>query len=211
MKKQLIDFVRAEEPITEAVTKFGGAPVWIAAPQWPLSRETGEPMHFIGQISIDPQLFGGEPGRMAYLFMTDDEDVDSTWDSAGGENALIIQPSPDDLHVETAPLREGSSLFETLPDDVSGLLTESPCEFSVRLSEPLEDQGPSSKEHSFDNQIGGAPVWMQGDETPGEGYRLLLQLDSVRLPFWVNFGDAGVGYAFLSPDGASGLFLWQCG
>ena len=38
----------------------------------------------------------------------------------------------------------------------------------------------------------------------------MVQLDSGKLPFDVNFGDAGVGYAFLSPDGKEGRFLWQC-
>lgn len=171
MKKQLIDFVRSQEPITEAVTKFGGVPVRVAAPQWPLSRESGEPMHFIAQIAIEPELFGGEPGRMAYLFMSGDEDGDGTWEPDGGENALIIQPGDAALAVQTAPLREGPSIFEMVFPVPHHLGVQSPCEFATRLSETVEDGGRSGEEHSFDNQIGGAPVWMQGDETPGEGWR----------------------------------------
>lgn len=211
MKKQLVDFVRAEAPILEPVTKFGGAPVWVAAPQWPLSRQTGRPMHFIAQIAIDPELFGGAPGRVAYLFMTDDEDVDSGYDPAGGENALIIQPSDALLAVEAAALLEGPSLFEMVFANRHGLGVQSPCEFAVRLAEPQDDADRDWEEGDFENKIGGASIWMQFDETPGEGWRLLLQLDSAGVPFSINFGDAGVGYAFLSPDGASGLFLWQCG
>ncbi len=62
-----------------------------------------------------------------------------------------------------------------------------------------------------ESKIGGTPAFLQYPEYPGEGnWRLLLQLDSVHVPFSVNFGDAEVGYAFLSEDGTSGKFLWQC-
>ncbi|MCX5344924.1 hypothetical protein [Streptomyces atratus] len=54
------------------------------------------------------------------------------------------------------------------------------------------------------------PRWLQDeDEDPDEDWSLLVQLAVDRLPFWVNFGDGGVGYAFLSPDGLEGRFLWQ--
>ena len=45
-KKYEIEFVESPDPINEAVTKFGGEPVWIGEPQWPLSRTTGNPMQF---------------------------------------------------------------------------------------------------------------------------------------------------------------------
>ncbi|MFS0693568.1 hypothetical protein [Streptomyces nitrosporeus] len=54
------------------------------------------------------------------------------------------------------------------------------------------------------------PHWLQGEEEDlGEDWQLLVQLAVDRLPFWINFGDGGVGYAFLSPDGNEGRFLWQ--
>ncbi|MBY0240670.1 MAG: DUF1963 domain-containing protein, partial [Burkholderiaceae bacterium] len=61
------------------------------------------------------------------------------------------------------------------------------------------------------NKVGGAPIFLQGDEFPDEGaWRLLLQLDSVNVPFSVNFGDAGIAYAFIDPAGQTGKLLWQC-
>jgi uncharacterized protein YwqG len=61
------------------------------------------------------------------------------------------------------------------------------------------------------NKLGGAPYFIQNDELPIRGgWHLLLQLDSVQVPFAVNFGDTGVGYAFISQDGRVGKFLWQC-
>jgi carbamoyl-phosphate synthase large subunit len=58
----------ADAPIREPVTKFGGQPVWIEGPDWPLSRQTGRPMRFIFQVALEPRLFGTIPARMAYLF-----------------------------------------------------------------------------------------------------------------------------------------------
>ena len=37
-----------------------------------------------------------------------------------------------------------------------------------------------------------------------------LQLDSTLVPFYINFGDAGVGYVFVNIDYTVGKFLWQC-
>ena len=91
--KQMIEFVESKGPITEAVTKFGGQPVWVDKPQWPVSKRLKKPMQFICQIKIDPALFGECPAQMAYLFMTDDSDdpgMYDTWDPDGGENAVIV-------------------------------------------------------------------------------------------------------------------------
>src|SRR6185436_6583663 len=61
------------------------------------------------------------------------------------------------------------------------------------------------------NKIGGSPLFLHSDEFPDDGpWDLLLQLDSAKVPFSINFGDAGVGYAFISRDRRKGKFLWQC-
>jgi hypothetical protein len=83
---------RASSPVKEPVTKFGGLPVWVDQPAWPSSRSTGKPMLFIGQIVIEPELFGVPEGRMAYLFMSGGEGGE-TWSPDSGENAVIIQHS----------------------------------------------------------------------------------------------------------------------
>ncbi|MEV6949542.1 hypothetical protein AB0N07_48125 [Streptomyces sp. NPDC051172] len=190
-------FVPAEGAVREAVTKVGGQPVWLEEPQWPLSRETGRPMEFLGQFAL-------EGGRLAFLFMTGDEReyVDGTWEPEGGENALVIQPGgrvPDFVTVERRA--EGPSAGrDHLPRHVDS------GEGSGEHSNEEEDRRP----WQFLGGPGVEPHWLQGDETPGDGWQLVVQLDSGKLPFDVNFGDAGVGYAFLSPDGKEGRFLWQC-
>ncbi|MHC4646114.1 MAG: hypothetical protein ACYTBJ_11470, partial [Planctomycetota bacterium] len=77
-----IEFVQSPKPITEPVTKFGGQPVWIGKPQWPLSKTTNKQMQFICQVKLNADLFGKIRPQMAYLFMTPDDQqhVDETWD-----------------------------------------------------------------------------------------------------------------------------------
>jgi hypothetical protein len=74
VKRGTIQFVPVTKAIRDPVTKFGGQPTWLASPQWPLSRETGRPMRFIGQVALTDDFFGSIDGRMAYLFMTDGDD-----------------------------------------------------------------------------------------------------------------------------------------
>ncbi|GAA3924939.1 hypothetical protein Aau02nite_20960 [Amorphoplanes auranticolor] len=179
-----VRFERSSEVTGVPVTKMGGQPVWLQAPQWPVSRSLGEPMTFIGQFRLDTD---GEL-RMAYLFMTaGDEYVDGTWEPEGGENAVIVQP-------------EGSVPAFFAVTDIS----EGP-------SWPVEDHLPVNQQVHGDEEalefLGGEPVWLQGDETPGPGWQLIGQLTDR----FHNFGDAGIGYIFVSPDGAEGRFLWQCG
>lgn len=221
-----IEFVQATIPITEPVTKFGGHPVWLTEPEWPISPSTGRPMQFISQLELSPELFGETTGKMAYLFMTDaeeDEYVDGTWDPEGGENAIVIQPRPSDAEARftVSPLKEGPSLYAF----DSNTEEKKPVEFSVKLTlsedpnfmtdtEVLSWDEARRKAYTdslIGNKLGGTPYFIQNAEFPlGQESKLLLQLDSTELPFYINFGDAGIGYAFLSTDGTEGKFLWQC-
>jgi uncharacterized protein YwqG len=222
-KRKNLEFFEAKKPITDFVTKFGGQPNWIENPEWPLSKATGEPMRFIGQIALEFELFGSIPGRMAYLFMTDDASVDNTSESNGGENALIIQPGNNEIRTE--PLRKGPTLYRMVKKLFGAINVPEALEFGVQLT-PDEDPEWLNESAEFGlpqeelearnkslcgNKIGGVPGFLQGDEFPDDGvWKLVLQLDSGSVPFFVNFGDAGIGYAFMAEDGSRGKFLWQC-
>jgi len=224
VKRRSIEFVKTDKPITELVTKFGGEPVWLGKPEWPLSKSTGNPMRFICQIAIDQTRFSPVAARMAYLFMTDeDEFVDGTWEPHGGENAVILQP--DETTFKTAPLTDGPSLYQMVQKPSAKLLVPEPCEFSVVTNDsedpdlysdakPMtcDDTRSEANQSAFEgNKIGGSPMFVQNEEYPGPGsWRLLLQIDSCKVPFYLNFGDGGVGYIFLSEDGKTAKFLWQC-
>ena len=223
IKSQRIEFVETKKPIHDAITKFGGQPVWHADAQWPLSRTTGNPMRFICQIALDSELFGAITPAMAYLFMTDEEEfVDGTWRPDGGENAVILQPGSPQLPVINSAT--GPTLYRMVDSGMGSLVPE-PCEFEVTvasLEDPEfvpENERAHWSETRWDeyadalggNKIGGTPIFVQSDELPRPGgWKLFLQLDSTRVPFFVNFGDAGIGYGFLSDDGSEARFLWQC-
>ncbi|SHE54690.1 YwqG family protein [Streptoalloteichus hindustanus] len=182
-------FVPADGPVLEPVTKFGGQPVWLAEPTWPLSAELGRPMRFLGQIRLP-----GESVRLAYLFLTDDPEdaIDSTWELEAGENACFCVPGQVPDFVTVASLRRGPTFGE---------------DHLVEFGAPPEDDDADS----LHSRVGGAPSWLQAEETPAGDWRFLAQLDSCDLPFDVNFGDAGVGYAFVDETTGEGRFLWQCG
>ncbi|MGE3780535.1 MAG: DUF1963 domain-containing protein [Pirellulaceae bacterium] len=226
-KKWLIEFHESSTPITQPVTKFGGQPVWVEQPQWPLSRETGHPMRFIGQIALTPELGYTSPAQMAYLFITDEEDdsyVDGTWEPEGGENAVILQPGTPRWPTRSQPT--GPTIYRMVEKAGQELLQRESCEFSVQLTETddipfvsqeqraqLSESEREAVEGVLDeSKIGGTPVFLQGDELPfAGGWQLLLQLDSCSAPFCINFGDAGIGYAFLNSVGDQARFLWQGG
>jgi uncharacterized protein YwqG len=81
----------------------------------------------------------------------------------------------------------------------------------AKLIELPEAQVRAYSDSLSGNKLGGTPGFLQGDELPiPEPWHLLLQLDSAQIPFWINFGDAGIGYAFINRAGTEGKFLWQC-
>ncbi len=211
--KNIINFEEAKLPITEPVTKFGGQPVWIEKPEWAISKSTGKPMMFICQIALDKEIFGSIESKMAYVFMSDDEDnyIEGTWEADGGENAVIIQPNGN--NPESVSIEAGQSLSVWKEIAVENNRKPFACEFAVPQSKAVPDTEEDDDEGNFENKIGGIPHFLQGEEFPDNNpnnWKLLLQLDSSSVPFEINFGDAGVGYAFISNDGITGKFLWQC-
>jgi uncharacterized protein (TIGR02996 family) len=101
-KLTITKYRRVERPIAKPVTKFGGQPVWVAGPQWPVASG-GEPMQFVCQVSV-PDFFGPErAGKMVYVFALHPEFAD--WEEfcgtisplypEEGDNAVVIQPGGD--------------------------------------------------------------------------------------------------------------------
>lgn len=174
-------------PISEPVTKLGGFPTWTGTPCWPVSASVGRPMPFIGQVQLP--AIGAAPPRLTHLFLAEDdeEDIEDTWEPDSGENALVCQPGRLAPFLTTEPLAEGP---------VYG------SDVAVTLVPEAADERPGSF-------VGGTPVWLQADETP-HGFSFVFQLDSTELPFTVNFGGDGIGYAFVDLATGEGRFLWQC-
>jgi hypothetical protein len=232
VRKYAISYDEVTSPITTPVTKFGGQPVWLEEPRWPLSRMYGSPMQFICQIALDPILFGNLPTRMAYLFITDwdyEGLLPDTSNPDGGENALILQPGGT-WSGPALPLYEGPSLYRRAHRN--GRWEQTPCELDValRLGEDPDagtwDDVDSDDKEAWDayfsalceDKIGGTPVPTINNAGKLAAltaeWRLLLQLNAKDNegngdPFFLNLSYDGVGYAFISPDGRTGRFVWS--
>ena len=228
-RKYTMSYHESPTPITDPVTKFGGQPVWLGEPQWPLSRSYGEPMRFICQIALPADIFPGIEPRIAYLFITDDAEhgyVAATFDPDDGENALILQPGGI-YEGRTAALREGPTLYQR--EWIDGAWRRTPVELAVELApgndpEPgywdnVDDEDPLAWDAYmgalFEDKIGGTPVpTVNRPEFPALSvWRLLVQLNTRGEDeddlFFLNFADDGVGYGFISEDGRQGRFLWS--
>ncbi len=218
-----IEVRRVAQPITLPETKFGGDPVWIDGPQWPLSRRHGCPMQFIAQVAIDPRVFPNAVARMAYIFMTDVDGGDPTWDPDAGENAVILQPGlPTTL--AHAPLHTGPTVLTRRRDPVSGAVIGERLEYAADLTlreepafVPLMDRMDQPKDYHVQyrkdmggHKIGGSPYFGQNDVFPYADWRLLLQIDGGRgMPFEVNFGDGGSAFAIANADVTEAKLLWE--
>ncbi|GHE14955.1 DUF1963 domain-containing protein [Streptomyces alanosinicus] len=181
-----LDFAPEDGDGRTRLSRLGGEPAWLDTPQWPLSSRHGEPMTFLAQFVV--------PGEnvTTYLFM--DLRGTRSWRPDAGQNALVLQPSGRiPPFITVVPLDAGPVLRDAAGHTV--------CHEARLTPFPL---GADSTQH-----LGGHPNWLQGDEAP-HGWTFLLQLDASQLrDAAVEFGDAGIGYAFVSPDRREGRFLWQ--
>ena len=220
-KRGSIEFVRCPET-GGVILKFGGEPYGLPEALWPISRISKQPMQFVCQIPLRPDLFPGVGEGVAYLFMTKG-DGDQTWVTDGGENAVIVLPR--DKRTSSFAVGDAPRLCRMTKKWWSKRLIPKTCIFSgniivsedptfipaARLARMPEAEVRMYREALVGNKLGGTPGFLQNDELPiPEPWHLLVQLDSTQVPFWINFGDAGIGYAFINGNGTEGKFLWQC-
>ncbi|MFB7280271.1 hypothetical protein ACFCZV_24465 [Streptomyces hydrogenans] len=177
-------FSTSGRPISTPTTKFGGQPVWLAGPQWPLSTAWDRPMRFVCQIELGPILGAAGRGKVAYVFVTHGDHGEDFFDPdiidpEGGENAVIVQPGGY-YAGPVLPLASGPGLYGHDGAEV---------EFTVGLR-PVDEPGsmtdekpkalpPTDRERYAErtdgNKIGGTPLFFQGEEWPDGGpWRLLL-------------------------------------
>jgi len=143
----------------------------------------------------------GRSGAMAYVFMTDAPHfVDYSAEPEGGENAVIVQPDGRPPHVQRA-YRDVPTPIRVCSDAEGPTIGPD----HVMVEQPL----PPNVERTM-QFLWGEPEWMHAEDLAAVDWRLVVQLDATTLPLLVNFGDGGIGYAFVDPTGIEGRFLWQC-
>lgn len=225
MKKFKIDrFTRVSEPVQTPITKFGGQPVWLTEPQWPLSSGWDKrPMMFIGQIELNPQLFptpNVSVPKMAYLFVTHAQNMEEGFfdpdiiDPDGGENAIILQPGGEIL-IDTAPLVNGPTLWDDHGESYEGIPQLQEAQDPEFLASKsyitlTKDEQNSYSDEVDGDKIGGVPFFFQGDGWPDDSsWRLLLQLHANFKPFCLLVGGSPTIFAFVNEDLTTGKIVIQ--
>ncbi|MCX4750859.1 YwqG family protein [Kitasatospora sp. NBC_01287] len=212
-------FSETGRPISTPTTKFGGQPGWLAGPQWPISAAWGRPMRFVGQIELGPVIGAAGQGRMAYVFVTHADHEEDFFDPDivdpdGGENAVIVQPGGH-YAGPVRPLATGPGLYGVDGSEVEYTVDLRAADEPGSVTDEELEGLPSTDRSRYveltdGDQIGGTPLFFQGDEWPDGGpWRLLLQLDSNWLPFHLDLGAAPRLFAFVSEDGTEGRLLVQ--
>lgn len=126
------------------------------------------------------------------------------------KNAVIIQPNGQ-YDGKVADIKDGPSYSAPLFVDL-----ETSVDPEARDDEDYDEYSDEEWEAYHDSicgtKIGGTPCYVQFVELPDEDqpWTLLMQIDSMDVPFEINFGDAGVAYAYLNSDATVGKMLWQC-
>lgn len=225
--KTKFQIVESPTKIVEPVTKFGGQPVWISQPSWPLSPETDEQMLFLGQIYLHEELFPNNNGTIVYLFISGDVEIlykEAT--AAVIQTSESVYTSGDDI--EFLSEATGSTIYE-LDENRQPVYKE----YRVILN-PVENEDPILLEERYKrnnldldtgyqfsrpelagNKIGGQPLYIEGLTTPPEIFKsqewlLLLQLAPTQgywnnlqpnfYPFSMELGEFGILTVFISQD-----------
>jgi hypothetical protein len=194
-----------DEPITEPVSKFGGQPVWVGPPTWPLGAD-GAPATFMAQFTI--------PGRdgLAYLFL--DYGGMQVGDAFGilfaqpgrGPDQSIAQATGPTFWTEHAA-RTTTFVSRNLARRIESLAVLEPG-FDLDEWSILNEDPEVTRDDERDwMKVGGNPLWLQNDEMPDEpGWRFLVQFTAARVGH--ELADGAEVYGLLHDDGR-GRFIVQ--
>ena len=200
MKAYRIGGFTARDEENSFITRFGGQPDWISAPQWPVSSAWDErPLKFIGQIRLNDFYRDLKNPELAYIFLTQPDNAEDDFYDPDiifpdeGENAVIIQPYgeiPEYIHVQER--RVGPTV-----DDKNIWVPQ-----ITEIEEALTDEF----EETDINKFCGIPALLQDGEIV-TGHSLLLQLHTNWLPFYVNAGGSPTMFTFLSESRNTGFIV----
>lgn len=200
MKAYKIDGFISESENKEFITKFGGQPDWIESPQWPVSLSwDNRPLKFIGQIRLNDFYNELENLVLAYIFMTQPKDkADPFFDPDivfpnEGENAVIIQPNgkiPEYIHIDNfriGPTVDNETIW-------------------IPQTTEIEEIGTTEFKQIDVDKFCGNPAFFQNSEVEADK-RLLLQLHTKWLPFYINAGGSPTVFTFLNDKKNEGVIL----
>ncbi len=219
-KLQCVRFKEVNSPITAPVTKFGGQPVWLEEPKWPLSAHNGKPIPFLCQVKLEPELFETIDATMAYIFR----------DGDGDDMAAVLQPgnvvARHDLYGAEGdfPLfsdqEKGPTLTKSVQENSTYKRIEIECSVDLKAGQDSpyaydnerenwsEEKGNRYYSKTIGYKIGGSPCNFDDEFMPEklhEQWNLLLQMrqaeeDETEAPFSDMFAEV-MCFWFISNDG----------
>ncbi len=200
-RRSIASFVDSPLPNrTPPQAKFFGQPDWLERPAWPIGGD-GVPLLFYGQIPL------GE-NHTAYLFTGGPEE----WQILGPGSALVIQPGGT-CHLPTVELAVGPQCYDWIRDGERfrrrSRREPHPERFIVWAdgADPEEFATDFTFLQSHWNKVGGTPVWLQPEETPGPEWKFAFQFEA---SFADNDRADGAVFYGLVSDFGEGALCWQC-
>ncbi|MGW1197911.1 hypothetical protein ACWD4B_19035 [Streptomyces sp. NPDC002536] len=168
------------------VLRTGGIPLVPEGFAWPRCHECGGAMQFLAHLPLGI-------GVVAVFFCQNDPGLCDDWDATGGANRAYLFTG--ELSPAAVP-DEGVTLL--------GAVTALRCRpAGAPTAEPVL------------GRLGGAPDWIQGDETPdcphcAAPMTLTAELEEgYDFATSANFGGGGRGYVFSCHPCGKAAFLWQ--
>lgn len=197
-----------------AGTRTGGVPLVPSGFGWPRCGECAGSMQFVGHVLLDdlaPRQGEDPPqrGLLSIFMCQNDPGLCEEWDPTAGGNTALLFP-PGDLSPAVVPPGGKTLLPQTCGISLSAMDASTYGEARVSWSE-AEDR---PLRHVL-GQLGGAPDWLQHDETPtcpscAAPMDFVAQLEEGHdHNTSMNFGG-GCAYAFACEPCGNARFLWQC-
>jgi hypothetical protein len=192
-----------DEPMVDTEwppAKFFGLPDWRENPSWPVGGD-GQLLMFYGQLPIDET-------RTAYLFTAGPDEAQPL----GSGSAIVIQPGGE-CHLPVVDRNDGPRNFTSVHDlsrfrpRTRRLPHQERYVIWANGADPLEYPLEATLGHERWDKVGGTPVWLQGDDTPGPEWDYAFQFDAARAGS--DRGDNAIFYGWVNGAG-QGALGWQC-
>ncbi|WP_328301496.1 YwqG family protein [Streptomyces sp. NBC_00435] len=192
------------------VTRVGGLPLAPAGTPWPTCTACSGPLQFIAQIVLDDGR-----GVLAVFMCANRPGRCEAWSAtAGGNRAYLFPPAaaltPMPLPVLPAAgagdVRQLGAVRTVERAEVPEEYRSAATAWSARSGRPVGE---------VLGQLGGAPDWLQADETPdcpgcGVPMGFTAQLEEGPDPGTAPDFGAGSAYAYACEPCGRAAFLWQC-
>ena len=204
--------VRSSGPAELDAARAGGLPAVPADFEWPRCRTCNGPMQFLAQMplaSSGPTSLGTRDQLLLVFQCQNQPGLCDEWEPEAGGNAALLVPRAD-------------LILGAQPSGVASLPREDPLELRP-YDDSRQDVSPDDNycealdadSERVVGKAGGAPLWLQADETPlcggcGRKMEFVFLVES-HAAGGINFGDSGVGYAFVCAScTGTARFLFQC-